>query len=774
MEIEGEEENFVLLSKIRTGLKREFQFALKSQNEVAGLLTRTRIRKSPITELNEFSAMKKMRKSNQVFMSPHQLVESEDEQKSDIVDLTIDEESNRQHTVESQRKENDNVGGNEDDPIVVEDDVKKVPTRLKELLETGFLEGVSVRYIRGCKKVPTDKGLAGIIRGCGVLCFCDECKGDQVVTPNQFELHAGSSNKRPADYIYLENGRTLRDVISACKNSNLKCLEFIILNAIGSPNEKESSFCVECKEPTSDASIGRKTQVFCSCSELEASHTPPFRRTENCERSSDLVSLGKSYANSSKSCLQSAKSQGKVTLKDLRLHKLVFQDDILPDGTELGYYGHGKKLLSGYKQGSGIYCYCCKSEVSPSQFEAHAGFPFRRKPYDNIYTSNGVSLHELSLTISRTSQFSTDENDDLCSVCHDPGDLLCCDGCPRSFHLECISISEIPPNKWYCKYCEDNFQREKFAERNPNAIAAGRVPGVDSIEQITNRCIRIVKISDTQDVGGCAICRVQDYCKSGFGPRTVIICDQCEKEYHVGCMREQKMQNLKELPVGDWFCCSACERINYSLKELMKEGEKTLPDYLIDRLKKKLIEKGSSGVHLDVRWRVLNGKKSYVDEIRAQLAKAVSVFHEQFDPICYGELKQDLIPHMVYGRNLKDKELRGMCCAVISVDSKIVSSAVFRVFGKEVVEVPLVATSKNSEGKGYFQCLYSCMETLFEELGVKKILLPAAEETTSLWMNKFGFNEIPKVEFADLSKRYTVMNFDGTSMLHKLVPSSQT
>ena len=151
MEIEGEEENFVLLSKIRTGLKREFQFALKSQNEVAGLLTRTRIRKSPITELNEFSAMKKMRKSNQVFMSPHQLVESEDEQKSDIVDLTIDEESNRQHTVESQRKENDNVGGNEDDPIVVEDDVKKVPTRLKELLETGFLEGVSVRYIRGCK-----------------------------------------------------------------------------------------------------------------------------------------------------------------------------------------------------------------------------------------------------------------------------------------------------------------------------------------------------------------------------------------------------------------------------------------------------------------------------------------------------------------------------------------------------------------------------------------------------------------------------------------------
>jgi len=51
------------------------------------------------------------------------------------------------------------------------------------------------------------------------------------------------------------------------------------------------------------------------------------------------------------------------------------------------------------------------------------------------------------------------------------------------------------------------FQKEKFAERNPNAIAAGRVPGVDPVEQITNRCIRIVKTLDTQDGGGCALCR---------------------------------------------------------------------------------------------------------------------------------------------------------------------------------------------------------------------------------------------------------------------------
>jgi hypothetical protein len=35
-------------------------------------------------------------------------------------------------------------------------------------------------------------------------------------------------------------------------------------------------------------------------------------------------------------------SHGKLTRKDLRLHKLVFEDDILPDGTEVGYFVAGE------------------------------------------------------------------------------------------------------------------------------------------------------------------------------------------------------------------------------------------------------------------------------------------------------------------------------------------------------------------------------------------------------------------------------------------------
>lgn len=50
------------------------------------------------------------------------------------------------------------------------------------------------------------------------------------------------------------------------------------------------------------------------------------------------------------------------------------------------------------------------------------------------------------------------------------------------------------------------FQREKFVEHNENAVAAGRISGIDPIEQITQRCIRIVKDIEAE-LTGCVLCR---------------------------------------------------------------------------------------------------------------------------------------------------------------------------------------------------------------------------------------------------------------------------
>jgi hypothetical protein len=31
--------------------------------------------------------------------------------------------------------------------------------------------------------------------------------------------------------------------------------------------------------------------------------------------------------------------------RDIRMHKLVFEEEVLPDGTEVGYYSQGKVVL---------------------------------------------------------------------------------------------------------------------------------------------------------------------------------------------------------------------------------------------------------------------------------------------------------------------------------------------------------------------------------------------------------------------------------------------
>ncbi|XP_068640064.1 uncharacterized protein [Aristolochia californica] len=642
--------------------------------------------------------------------------------------------------------------------------LNKFPSTIKDLLATGLLEGLPVKYL------DKNGGLPGTIQGCGILCSCSACNGMKVISPYQFEKHAGSLKKRSAEYIYLENGRTIRDILNVCSNAPLDMLEATIQGAISSSSTERMKKCESCKEYIKLLEARTSMPVCCRCLGSKRPETTPIRVSSTFGLSKPVL-IPKTPVNTSKHTpLPKKAAQGRVTKKDLGLHKLVFSKDGLPDGTEVAYYARGQRILEGYKTGNGIFCHCCNSEVSASLFEAHAGWASRRKPYLNIYTSNGVSLHELSLSLSKGRKHSTVDNDDLCSICFDGGNLLLCDLCPRAFHPDCVGLSSIPRGKWYCRYCYNMLQREKFVENNVNAIAAGRISGVDPIEQISKRSIRIVKVNTQEaDVSCCVLCRRHDFSKSGFGPRTVLLCDQCEKEYHVGCLREHKMGDLKELPKGKWFCCGDCCQIHTALEELILSGAEKLPIPFLDVIKAKLANSSSNNADCDVRWRLLRGKLAS-PETRSLLSKAVGIFHDRFDPILDSTTGRDLIPSMVYGRNMRDQEFGGMYCAVLTINSSIVSAGILRIFGQGVAEIPLVATSIENQGQGCFQSLFACVERLLGILNVKNLVLPAAEEAESIWTNKFGFEKINAERLCVYTRDSRLMTFQGTSMLHKAVP----
>jgi len=45
------------------------------------------------------------------------------------------------------------------------------------------------------------------------------------------------------------------------------------------------------------------------------------------------------------------------------------------------------------------------------------------------------------------------DNEDECAMCGEVGELLLCDGCPRSFHLGCVGLRRAPVGDWWCVYC---------------------------------------------------------------------------------------------------------------------------------------------------------------------------------------------------------------------------------------------------------------------------------------------------------------------------------
>ncbi|PWA83420.1 zinc finger, FYVE/PHD-type [Artemisia annua] len=414
------------------------------------------------------------------------------------------------------------------------------------------------------------------------------------------------------------------------------------------------------------------------------------------------------------------KTKPKKSEKEPQLHKAIFKAGGLPDGTEV-FYITPERNFPGRKQGFGIFCLHCKEEISPSLFEAHAGMASRKKPY-KIFTSK---VECLSMS-----------GDVLCARCH------------RLVHTEYLSKTGTS-KEVLCQSCT----KKHVGPNSTKKIASGAF--------------------------ACLLCRAYDFVEGRLlHDRTSIICYQCEKEYHIGCLNKQKETKLEELPQGKWYCTRVCEEIHYQLRLLMKSEPEKVPDYLLDLINKKLKEGDADDIkNRDVRFVLIRGKKvkEAFETKRLLLGDTIKIFQEQFKPIIDKETRRNFIIRMAHGSHIGERVFfEGVYTAMLTVDSKVVTAGMFRVFGDATAELSIVATSEPYKQKGYFNVLFSCIEKLLSYLCIKKIVLPASVGAKTMWIEKFGFKNMTTGQMEEYRKTQpSMLAFGGTSLLEKGVPIGQ-
>eukprot|EP00850_Spirogloea_muscicola_P010718 SM000064S19740 [mRNA] locus=s64:270911:277448:+ [translate_table: standard] len=640
-----------------------------------------------------------------------------------------------------------------------------IPTNSKTLLASGVLEGLRVQYQDRSNAV----WLTGTVRQGGICCDCRLCKGQEIVTVTLFENHAGSNARHPSEYIHLENGRCFRDVIEAAaqaKGDRAQALANMrgVVAGLSIPAMRDSA---------------ASRQTCGGDGRPESGGLPPAESGATAGWAAEELRVPAGAAEHLQR-LAPPLHQARVKIRDAASqHKALFLKDGLPDGVKLAYILKGQTCLSGVKQGIGILCECCQAVVSCSQFELHAGHGTRRNPYNSIYLKDGRSLHEVAVVL--TSELTDmaggslvigeDGSADTCGECGDGGELVLCDGCPAAYHPECVGLACIPGGDWYCPVCCGTRTRSAVGVRNllgrpPAGGAKGAShakKGLDEAEVAVDRCRRL--LNELENVGGgCVICRCTDFTKGAFGERTIMLCDQCEREFHVGCLRDQDMADMKELPEDNWFCSNDCSSIHVALQDILEMGPAPLDNLRLADSK----AVGPTSTSDMSTWQLLKGRRG--DPVNGvTLASVVNLFASSFDPIVDAATGKDLIPTMVHSRNTRDHEFGGMHCFVVKSKDKIVSAACVRFFGRMVAEVPLVATCTSARRQGHCRSLMSTLELLLSRLGVKMLLLPAAEGAEHTWLSAFNFKHIPGDKLRRLQAELQFLVFPGSSMLYKEV-----
>uniref|UniRef100_A0A8C5QZ96 Tripartite motif containing 66 n=1 Tax=Leptobrachium leishanense TaxID=445787 RepID=A0A8C5QZ96_9ANUR len=90
------------------------------------------------------------------------------------------------------------------------------------------------------------------------------------------------------------------------------------------------------------------------------------------------------------------------------------------------------------------------------------------------------------------------ENEDFCAVCLNGGEMLCCDHCPKVFHLSCHvpALLSFPCGEWVCTLCrnvskpEVEYDCDNIRYCSENKGMEGALPSLDEYDQ--RKCEKLV------------------------------------------------------------------------------------------------------------------------------------------------------------------------------------------------------------------------------------------------------------------------------------------